>query len=401
MNKNMFFLKQKENKNGKSKFYQKKGFKVALTIILVVLLVGGFFVWKTDNILGKINPKGGLFQTLVHNIPGVKDGVKGEKENRINILLLGMRGNDMPGGGLLADTIMVASINAKDNKISLVSVPRDLYVDNPGWGNKSKINAVYAAGEEKAKGQGLQDMKKVISDISGIDIGYAASINFKGFTNLIDILGGVEVTLDQPFTEAMQFDEAHVCDSVVFTVPTGKFENKTTLTGSGRLRVVKSYPLCTNPVKECGGSFSLPAGKQTLDGAKALCYARSRVTSSDFERAKRQQIILQQIKEKALSMGTLTDFGKINEMLNNLGDNVRSDMQPWELQRVFDIYKGMQNLQIIQRVLENSEEGLLYNPPEVKATGYILLPIGDNYEKIREMFKNIFSLSSQSDIKPK
>lgn len=381
----------------KQKFYKKKGFKVFIIILAIIFLGGGVFAWKTGGVLNKIS-KGGLLKSLAKNIPGVNNELKGEKDGRINILLLGMRGENVPGGGLLADTIMVASINIKENKASMISIPRDLYVNNPAWGNKTKINAVYAAGEENSKKQGLEEMKKVAQEVTGLPIHYGASINFAGFKQLIDAIGGIEITLEKPFQESMQFNEAHVCDSHVFTVPTGKFEIKKNKTG----RVVAQYPLCTNPVKECGGSFSLPAGKQTLNGDKALCYARSRVTSSDFERAKRQQIIVQLVKDKMLSIGTLADFSKGNAMLNALGDNVRTDMEIWEMQKFYDIYKKMPALQIYQRVLENSEEGLLYNPTDMpKEVGYILLPIGGNYDRIHQMAKDIFILPPQSDIKPK
>lgn len=379
------------------KFYQKKWFKVLAVVVIILLLGGGIFAWKTGGVLNKIS-KGGIFQSMVKNIPGVKNELKGEKDGRINVLILGMRGENIPGGGLLADTIIVASINSKENKASMISIPRDLYVNNPGWANKTKINAVYAAGEENGKKQGLEDMKKVAQEVTGLPIHYSASINFAGFKQIIDAIGGIEITLDKPFQEPVQFNEAHVCDSQVFTVPTGKFEIKKNKTG----RVVAQYPLCTNPVKECGGNFTLPAGKQTLNGDKALCYVRSRATSSDFERAKRQQIVIQLVKDKMLSIGTLADFSKGNALLNALGNNVRTDMEIWEMQRFYDIYKGLNNLQIYQRVLENSEEGFLYNPTDMpKEVGYILLPIGGNYDRIHQMAKDIFILPAQSDIKPK
>ncbi len=381
----------------KQKFYQKRGFKILAIILIVLFLGGGIFAWKTGNVLNKIS-KGGMFKSIVNNIPGVENELKGEKDGRINVLILGMRGENIPGGGLLADTIIVASINPKENKASMISIPRDLYVNNPGWANKTKINAVYAAGEENGKKQGLEDMKKVAGEVTGLPIHYSASINFAGFKQIIDAIGGIEITLDQPFQEPVQFNEAHVCDSQVFTVPTGKFEIKKNKTG----RVVAEYPLCTNPVKECGGNFTLPAGKQIINGDKALCYVRSRATSSDFERAKRQQVVIQLVKDKMLSVGTLADFSKGNALLNALGNNVRTDMEIWEMQRFYDIYKGLNNLQIYQRVLENSEEGFLYNPTDMpKEVGYILLPIGGNYDRIHQMAKDIFILPAQSDIKPK
>ena len=389
----------------KRRFYTKKWFRIVGIFVLLLLIIGGAFAWKTGLILDKIS-SGGLLKSLVHYIPGVKDELKGEVDGRINVLLLGMRGENLPGGGLLADTIILASIKPLENKFSMISIPRDLYVTVPGTQDEQKINAVHAYGEQKGAGQGLQDMKTIISEVTGLPIHYAASINFSGFKQLVDAIGGVDITLDKPFDEALQFNEPHVCDSETYTEPTGTFdEKKKNVYWPGtkivkRDRITASYPLCTNPNKECGGNFSLPAGKQTLSGNQALCYVRSRVTSSDFERAKRQQDVMQLIKEKVLSAGTLMDYKKISGIADSLGDNARSDFEPWEMKALFDMYTQMQNPQTFQRVLEDSEEGLLYYPGE-SAAGYILLPRGDNYDKIREVSQNIFTLSPQTDIKPK
>ncbi|MDP1884540.1 MAG: LCP family protein [Candidatus Moranbacteria bacterium] len=386
-------------------FMGKLWFKIAAAIVVVLVVIGGAFAWKTDSVLKKISD-GGLLESLSRSIPGVNNDVKGEAEGRINILLLGMRGVDLPGGGNLADTIMLASILPKENKVAMISIPRDLYVTVPGTGDKQKINAVHAYGEQKGEGQGMEDMKTAVSEVTGLPIHYAVRTNFAGFKQLIDAVGGIEVTLSQPFDESMQFNQEHVCDSF-FNIPTGNFENKTVkyfskTTQAYKTRVVASYPLCNAPqdTLECGGNFKLPAGKQTLNGEQALCFARSRYATSDFERAKRQQEIIQLVKDRLMSAGTLTDFGKVNDILDSLGDNVRTDMKSWEIKRMYEIYGGMANPQIYRRVLENSEEGLLYNPPQGDA-GYILLPIGDNYDKIRDMAKNIFTMPAQTDIKPK
>jgi LCP family protein required for cell wall assembly len=347
-----------------------------------------------------------MFSSLMRSLPGVNNELQGEKDGQINIALLGMRGEGVTGGGTLADTIIIVSIRPTENKISMISIPRDLYVTVPGTTDQQKINAVHAYGEQKSRGQGLQDMKTILSEITGVNVAYVASINFEGFKELVDSIGGINFHLDAPFSEAMQFNEAHVCDSF-FNIPTGKFENKTIKYFSKsaniyKTRVVASYPLCTAPegMLECGGNFSLPAGDVVLNGDQALCLSRSRVTTSDFERAKRQQLIIQAIKDKLFTAGTLTDFSKLNSILSNLGDNVRTDMQAWEMKRFYELYSNMNNPQVYQRVMENSEEGLLYNPP-ANGAGYILLPIGDNYNKIHDVVKNIFTLPPQSDIKPK
>lgn len=380
------------------KIYRRRWFKITAIVVLLVVIVGGTIAWKAGFTLSKISLKGNLFSSILRSIPGVENKLKGEEEGRINVLLLGMRGENIPGGGLLADTIMVVSVKPEENKVAIMSIPRDLYVDVPGQGFKSKINSVHHYGEEKGKGQGLADMEEVIGQVVGGPIHYAVSTNFSGFVELVDAIGGIDITLEQPFSEPMQFQEEHVCDPNVFTVPTGNYEIKRNEKG----KIVAKYPLCLNKERECGGNFTLPAGHNHLGGQTALCYVRSRVSSNDFERAKRQQFVLKSIKEKVLSVGTLTDFSKVDGILNALGDNVRTDMEPWEMKRFFDIYRQMSNPEIYQRVLESTEEGLLYSPPiDSPEAGYILLPRAGDYSQIQDMFDNIFSLPPQSDIKPK
>ncbi len=377
---------------------EKKGNKwwVAAGVIFVIFFFsGGAILWRVGNILNKISVKGGVFNSVVYAVPGVQGQLKGESDDRINILLLGILGANHPGGGLNADTVMVASIEPKANKIALVSIPRDLWVMDPGKDTKSKINAVYAYGEEKGSGQGISDMENIAGDITGLPINYAAVVSTEGFAKIINTLGGVEVNLSKPFDESAQFADIDVCDSDTYTIPTGEFQYKKDKKGD----IKAKYPLCANKNPECGGNFKLPAGKNILDGQNSLCFIRSRYLTSDFERAKRQQLILQQIKQKATQLG-FTDFVKINSILNDLGDNVRTDLAPWEMKRFFDLYKGMNNPQIYQRVLEDSKEGLLYSPDKKPETGYILLPRGDSYDRIRNLFQNIFSAKNQSDIKP-
>ncbi len=389
MNTNRF---SRTNIEVKSK--KRKWLKIFLIFLGVVFLVGGLLLWKAGSVFNKVSTNGSFFSNIVGVLPGVNDEVKGEQEDRINILLLGMRG---AGGDVLADTIIVASVKPKENKVSMLSIPRDLYVDNPALGAKSKLNAVYVYGEKEGKGKGIEEMKKVIGEITGLEIHYAGVIDFQGFSDLVDALGGVDVTLSEPFSEPLQFHEEKVCDGTnggVFTVPSGNYEYKKNEKG----KIVAQYPLCYNAHEECGGEFYLPAGTQTLDGAKALCYVRARKTSSDFERAKRQQLIIQKIKEKAFKLGTLTNFDKVNAVIDSLGNNAQTDMQLWEMKRIFELYQGMSNPQIINKVLETNEEGLLYYPSADRypGAGSIVLPIGDNYSRIQDLAKNIFG-SSQTN----
>lgn len=403
--------------------------RVGLFFLLFFLLAGGAFAWKTGFVLNKISQgNASIFKSLLKSLPGVDQRLEGEKEGRINILLLGMRGEGMEGGGLLADTIMVLSLHPKQGegdtaRAALVSIPRDLYVKVPGRDEQRKINAVYALGEEREPRKGgIDDMRASVSEVTGLVIPYAVTINFQGFKDLIDALGGITLTLQQPFSEGLQFREPRVCDPYTFTKPTlnqtgqqiyeCKFSKKPR---SGILspptydpyplcknkpadtsrvyRVTAQYPLCNNKNEECGGDFRLEAGTHTLDGNKALCYARSRVTSNDFERAKRQQQVIQAIKNQALSAGTLTNFDTLNKVLDSLGNNVRTNFEAWEMKRLLDLYQQTGNdAKIVQKVLDTSPEGLLYSPQSAPPeAGYILLPQGDNYDRIQALFRDILN----------
>lgn len=383
---------------------RKKIIRFTIFFAVIFLAIGLGAAIKTGLILNKVTQgNANIFKSLVRALPGGKDALEGEKEGRINILLLGMRGENVPGGGLLADTIMVLSIHPKNGdedpndqaKASLISIPRDLYVAVPGKSEQRKINAVYALGEERERdGGGIEDMQKIISEVTGLDIVYTVVINFQGFKNLVDILGGVTVTLAEPFQENYQFRGIEArCDGVTYTIPSGGYEEKRVQRKNGTYYAnPKRYPKCfakrAPETLECGGNFSLPQGINTLNGDTALCYVRARSNSNDFERARRQQQVLRAMKEKALSLGTLTDFAKVNAILESLGNNATTNLEAWQMKRLFDLYQGLGEIPINQKVLENSESGLLYNPPETPQAGYILLPIGNNYDKIRELFKN-------------
>lgn len=362
-------------------------------LISIILVVTGYFFLKTSSVITRVG-SGNILTTLVKSLPGADTQLDGEEQGRVNIVLLGMRGEGVEGGGLLADTIMVLSIqtNAPEdvqNKASLISIPRDLYVTVPDTTQKQKINAVYALGEEKGRGKGMEYMRRIISEVSGQPIHYAVTIDFKGFTSVVDALGGITIHRDQAFTEGTQFREPHVCDPYTFTVPTDppQFENKYYTRKDGTKYIAKSYPLCYNKDPECGGAFELKAGDTTLNGEQTLCYARARYSTTDFDRAKRQQEVIQLIKKKMLSAGTLTDFSALNKLLDSMGDNVRTDMEGWEMKRAFDLYKKLgDNVPLKQKVLDTSEGGLLYHPESPIQAGWILLPIGENYTAIHELF---------------
>jgi len=334
----------KEN-SGKRLFKPRGRIKKTLFILAIIfLLIGGALFYKTSSLMSRISISGGsIFGGL---FKGTED-VKGMENGRINILLIGMRGHNIPGGSLLADTIMVISVKAEENEVAMISVPRDLYVAMPGKNYSRKINEANVIGEENGKGEGLELMKGVVGNVTGLPIHYAISANFDALRDTVDVLGGITVHLNKPFYEGEQFVEGG----------------------------------------ECGGEFSLAAGDIKLNGETALCYTRARFATSDFDRARRQQDVLLSMKSKALSVGTLSDFGKLNNLMNVMGDNIRTDMKSWEMQKLFEILRGVENPEVYHKVFDTSKEGLLYSTSN---GSYILLPVGDNYNEIHQVCADIF-----------
>lgn len=361
--------------------------KILLVGAIIATALGGAFFYKTGGTVMKVTTNANVLGSLVNTVTK-KKVLKGEAQDRINIALLGMRGKGVDGGGLLTDTIIIVSYFPSRNEMTMVSIPRDLAINASG----ERINKIYYDGEERGgEGSGLVAIKEKLSEVTGQPIHYAVRINFAGFEQMIDAVGGIDITRDTPFEEPLQFHEEKVCDGDkggVFTVPSGNYDIKRNEKG----KIVAQYPLCYNKDEECGGVFRVPAGQNTLDGETALCYVRARVTSSDFDRARRQQEVIDAFQKKALSVGTLTDFSKISALLDALGDNIQTDMQLWEMQRFFTFYteKGFPTV-IAQRVLDSSEEGLLYVPEGAGKDGraYILRPRGDNYDRIHALFEHI------------
>ena len=152
--------------------------------------------------------KTGSLGNVTRNIL-VKSTLKADKFGHTNILFLGIAGATEQGGHL-SDSIMIASINPKVPSVSLLSLPRDLFVSSE-VGDR-KINEVYAAAQHKyGLEKGLEITKKSVAEFTGIDIHYASVINFKVFSNLIDDLGRIKVIqrkdIEDPF-----YPDANYCN---------------------------------------------------------------------------------------------------------------------------------------------------------------------------------------------
>ncbi len=272
--------------------------------------------------------------------------LKGEGDGRINILLIGIGGTGHPGG-TLADTIMVASIDPINKKLAMLSIPRDLRVSLPNGGT-GKINSVHSIGESAESGSGPQVLMDTVEKVLDLPIHYYARIDFSGFEKFIDALGGV--TIDVP--KALN-DPLFPADDMIHYAP-----------------------------------FSVKAGTQTMNGLTALKYARSRETTSDFDRAARQQLIILAVREKALSANVLANPQKLSELAGILGDHVRMDMTLTDVQHLLEIVKDIDRSQVVSKVLDNSADGPLMS---VSENGYYLVPKTGNFKEVQRIAHELFT----------
>jgi len=329
----------------------KKKIILFLVIILALIIFGGFF-YKAGFTFSKIiEIKNITWEKIFGGELPSSEYTPPKDEDRINVLLLGMGGKEHTEGELLTDSIMVVSYKKSTGQIALISIPRDLYVQMPGENYYEKINTVYVLGERKY-GNGLDYAKKTIGFITGLYIDYTAVVDFTAFKTIIDAMGRITIFLDKPFIEDKQW-------------------------------------WCDENGENCQ-PFIIEAGEQTLNGETALFYVRSRFSSSDFDRARRQQQVMLAIKDKLLSLGVLANPLIINDLFDAVAAHVKIDIMPWEIPNLIKLIKKADTENIIRKVFDTSEQGLLY---EAKKNGaYILLPKEGNFNKIRETCQQIFGL---------
>ncbi len=258
-----------------------------------------------------------------------------DSNGHTNILLLGVAGEGAEGGNL-SDSIMIASINPDNPSISFLSFPRDLFIDSR-IGDR-KVNEIYAAARYRlGDRKGLEVVKDAIEKFTGIEIHYGAVVNFQIFEEVVDALGGIDIFVPEDIDDPFYPDE--------------------------------NYGYQT---------FVVRMGMQHFDGATALKYARSRKTSSDYNRAKRQQDLILAIREKAETLNFLTDFGKLAEFFQLYRKNVNTDIGLTQLVALAKIAMAMDYSNAVSTVLNDDPTqmgGFLFTPAkEFYAGQFVLLP---------------------------
>jgi len=343
-----------------SRFSRRKALKGVLILFILSVITVGYLFGKGYLKARQIFKGGGNAAALQENVDPAR--LNGEGDGRVNILLLGKGGTGHTAPDL-TDTILIASIDPIHNDAALLSIPRDLYVKVPRNGSM-KINSVYATAKnevlggrkvsdqaKKAEDAGFKAIEETVESTMGIPIHYHVMVNFNGFKQAIDAVGGVDVnvTAETALRETMRID--------------------------GRM-----YTL------------DVKTGVQHFDGFRALAYARSRLTSprGDFDRAERQRLILVALKEKIFSVGTFSNPVTINKLIDSVGNNVQTNisMEKGEVMRLYEIGKKIDGSKMQSIGLADPPNNFLITS-SVNGLSVVIPRTGvGNYKEIQAFVRN-------------
>ena len=315
----------------------------SVVLLIIVIFVRPYYLFVTKTL--KVSPLKTLFSI---------DGLK-TYNNHVNILFLGIAGADRDGPNL-SDSIVVVSYNLKTNRLTTISIPRDVWSE----ALRDKINSAYAYGEAKKKGAGFILAKAEVEVIIGQPIHYAAAINFDQFEELIDFLGGVEVNVENSFVDK-EFPIAG-----------------------------KENDLCNDdPEYKCRyKTVSFTKGVTLMDGQTALNFVRSRHAEgsegTDFAREKRQQKTIEAIKNKLITFVKkpyLDQYKKLYDLADKL---VKRDINNQQFAIILKNIVFKKNFKQEKIVLS---EDFFFNP-EINLGKYdgrwVLIPKGDDIKFVQD-----------------
>jgi LCP family protein required for cell wall assembly len=277
----------------------------------------------------------------------------------VNIMLMGGDDEVSQDGTVRTDTMIIVSINTQTRTVSMLSLPRDLFVYVP-TPTMTRLNTVYGIGESFGwQGGGWELLRETIFYNFGINVHYYAKVDFSGFETIIDTLGGVDIAVDCTYED---YYPKAVIDP-----------NK--------------------PVEENYELRTLPVGYYRMNGFDALWYSRTRRVSDEFDRGRRQQKMLRAIFRAALAQGLVQN---VPQLWGDITQVVKTDIP-------FDLVLGLLPiaLEINPDKIENYTMVRTYHttpwqPTEGAFAGqFVQLPV---YEPIRQLLTEFYEPPTSSQV---
>lgn len=356
-------------------------------------------------------PNLSLFAAIKQMVSSENRGLEGEQEDRVNVLLLGI-GGEGHDGPQLTDTIIFASYKPSDGSVAMMSLPRDMSVPIPDYGYR-KVNHANAYGELDKAGSGPQLASQVIGEVLDEEVHYYIRVDFAGFAEFIDAIGGIDIYIENGFTDQNYPIDGKAYDECGYE---GKVEEVEEVEKVAEVEEVEEVGEENQPAVvpdySCRfESVTFYEGWTHMDGETALKFVRSRHgdngEGSDFARSKRQQKIILAVKDTVLSLSTFLNPSRISRMLDTLEENIATNLDVWEIVRFAKELKGIDATTITNHIIDASDTSPLY--ATVLNGAYVLLPKNDDWSALQRVAENIFTpdeelstlFAEASEAKPK
>lgn len=331
---------------------------VLLVVFAIIILVGGTLLLSVGRSLlsdsgivpGLSASKGADSPNVERRLGQVIPGWKGTE--RVNLLLLGVDERPQENGMARTDTMMVLTLDPTTLQAGVLSIPRDLWVPIPGY-NQGRINTAHRLGElYNYPGGGPALARETVEYNLGIPIQYYVRLNFQGFVDLIDLIGGIDVYVAEPINDPLYPDNNYGYDPLY-----------------------------------------IPAGQQHFDGAMALKYARTRHDSNDFERARRQQQVLLAVLERVSSLNLLPQLApRLGELYTLMDQSVSTDLTLDEVLALAGLAIKVDRTQIRFAVIDSTCTENYITPEGAQ----VLIPLRDRIREVRDYVFGGAELASQT-----
>lgn len=338
---------------------------VIILLSLVALLILGSSAYASYRYFAKKNAG-----QLSENNSGVElapptildpTQVEEEDKKQLAVLLLGYGGAGHQGG-FLTDVIQIAHLNFEKEKITFISIPRDLEITLSN-GQSKKINSVFnygLSGEDPVKSAGVLT-RNTMSQVSGLNIKYFIAVDFVGFQRLIgQSLDGLEVEVTQTLDDPWYPIEGEQLNPCGYSP-----EEIANLTASYSGFELESKFECRYE------HLYYPAGTVQMEGGDALKYVRSRHSSSDFDRSRRQVEVLTAIRKKLFSLNALNNVPKYFKALSQ---HVGSDLDLESTEYLAPLFLNADQFEINR--INLSTENVLTSTKN--SNGFVLIPKAGN-----------------------
>ncbi|MEI4768074.1 LCP family protein [Psychrobacillus sp. FJAT-51614] len=306
----------------------KKKRKTLYTILIIAtLLLSGAIVLAINLSIETKNATSKMYKALDRDKVNEDNSIKAE-DSAFTLLLAGIERDEGEKYGR-SDMLIVATVNPRAKKISMVNIPRDTRVFIEELGMEDKINHAYSLG-------GMNSTINTMENLLDIPIDYYVSTDFQGFEDIVDTVGGVDVEV--PFTFKAQ------------------------LTGSLKW---KTYT----------------KGKMFLNGNEALAYVRMRKSDLEGDKGRntRQKQVIQEVITKATSFSNIT---KVDDMMKDVGENVRTNIPSSKYIGLIKMYQTIKSSPIEQLQLDGTNQKA-YSELEKKQVWYFF-PDEESLNKLKE-----------------